>query len=351
MTAGIRWARVGTMVVTAIAIAALGVFVWHVATAGTASAHGKDLAIAVTPLIPDPEQPLMRLYRVHVVYENDLEPVEDAKVVLTARQRDGASDLSALELTEVNESEGLYVGEFTFDRFGDWQMELSVRADQGQGEGDVEFSDTIRPGALNPEQEAALREEAERVINLQLSFGFGWWPDVANIVMRIVHSMAGLSYFVITGLVFGLAWFGLGADRPQFARRVSRYFLPAAAISLLVLLGAGLYSAAYDAPITYPGIYDLSTMREIPYGEEYLAAFFVKVALFFVLAVMALRIGRTLKLWNASGNPHPSRASAAALRRETLMNAAVGVAVVADVAVLIYLHYISHLGVFLPEAA
>jgi putative copper export protein len=186
------------------------------------------------------------------------------------------------------------------------------------------------------------------VINLQLSFGFGWWPDVANIAMRIVHSVAGLSYFVVTGLVFGLAWFGMDLRRQGLVRRLDGLFLPAAAASLLLLLGAGLYSAAYDAPITYPGIYDISTMRRIPYGEAYLVAFFVKVFLFLVLAVLAVQISRTLRGWNWN-EPNANGAAAKALRRETLLNAGVGLAVVADVAVLIYLHYVSHLGVFLPE--
>lgn len=333
-----------------IAVVTTAPLLWQAVAAQPASAHGKELDIAVTPLIPDPDQPLLRLYRVHVVYRNDLEPVEGATVVLTARRDDGASALLEQKLTEVDGDHGLYVGEITFPRFGAWKMELSVQAALGQGDGNVTFTDDIRPGALAPGEEAALRQEAERVINLQLSFGFGWWPDVANIVMRIIHSMAGLSYFVVTGLVFGMAWIGIPSRRPDLPRLLDRMFLPVAAVSLVLLLGAGLYSAAYDAPITYPGIYDIQTMRRIPYGEAYLGAFFVKVLLFLLLAILAVRIHRALRKWNGSDTVAPRGTAVAALRRETLTNAVVGLAAVADVAVLIYLHYISHLGVFLPES-
>jgi hypothetical protein len=341
--------RIGrAAILIAAALAAL--LLWQTVAAQPASAHGKDLDIAVTPLIPDPDQPLLRLYRVHVVFVNDREPVEGATVLLTAQRDDGTSSLPARELTEVDGGHGLYVGVIDFFRFGVWVMDLSVEAELGQGEGSVTFTNDIRPGALSPDREAALRDEAERVIRLQLSFGFGWWPDVVNIGVRIIHSIAGLTYFLVTGLVLMLAWFGIPSRRPDFPRWLDRLFLPAAAASLALLLGAGLYSAAFDAPITSPGIYDISTMRRIPYGEAYLAAFLVKVALFLVLAVLAVRIHRALREWNANQETIGDGAAVSVLRRETFLNAAVGVAVIADVAVLIYLHYISHLGVFLPES-
>ena len=71
-----------------------------------ASAHGKELDITVTPLIPDPDQPLLLLYRVHVVFRNDREPVQGASVALTARRQDSDAALPAMELTEVQEAHG-----------------------------------------------------------------------------------------------------------------------------------------------------------------------------------------------------------------------------------------------------
>ena len=237
------------------------------------------------------------------------------------------------------------MGETVYTRFGLWEVDLRVTAALGQGDGRVTFTDNIRPGALNPSEEAALRGEAERVINLQLFFGFDWWPDIVNIIMRIVHSLAGLTLFVAAGLAFSVAWIGVPSNRRRLPNRLKRAFLPVAALSLAVLLGAGLYSAAFDAPIASQGIYDISAMHRIPYGDTYLAAFFIKVALFLLLAIFAVRIHQSLAAWNVE---QTGAQAITALRRETLLNAAVGVIVVADVAVLIYLHYISHLGVFLP---
>lgn len=310
-----------------------------------AQAHGNELEIAVAPLVPDPHQPLRRLYRVQVVYAGDREPVQGARVMLAARRTDTAA-LSPLQLTEVEHAPGLYVGELLFERFGSYQVTLEVTAALGQGDGRVVFNDEIRPRPISAEEEAAQRVEADRVIRLQAFFAFGWWPDVVNVAMRIVHSLAGVAYFIGVGLAFGLAWFGPPANPGDFLRHLQRFFLPATVISLTALLGAGLYAAYFDAPVAPPGIYDLSRMRQIPYGDSYLIAFLIKLVLFAVLAVLAFRIHRSLQRWNLGG---PNNALTATLRWETLACAIAGVAAASDAAVLIYLHYVSHLGVFIPS--
>ncbi|MDO8483887.1 MAG: hypothetical protein Q7S35_02940 [Candidatus Limnocylindrales bacterium] len=312
------------------------------------AAHGKQVAIAVTSLLPDPDQPLLRLYRARATYGLDGDPVEGATVVLTARRADGTSGFPAQTLTEVKGGGGLYVGEVVFERFGAWELHLTVQAVLNQGEGSVTFTDDIRPEALTPGEKSARQAESERVARLQLGFRFDWWPDVVTIAMRIGHSLAGLSYFLVTGVALGLAWFGIPSRYPDFPRRLDRVFLPAAATSLSLLLFAGLYSAAFDAPVAFPGIYDLGAMRRIPYGDAYLLVFLVKVALFGGLVVLALRIHRTLRQWTANPVPSADEPIVAVLRRATLLNAAAGLAVVVDVAVLVYLHYLSHLGAFLP---
>jgi hypothetical protein len=311
-----------------------------------AAAHGKEVEIAITPLVADPSRPLHRLYRVQVLFANDHEPVEGATVVLTARRDDGSEGFPALTLKELGS--GLYAGEVVFARFGVWDMEVRVRAELSQGEGDVAFTEDIRPGALTPDAERALQEEAERVIRLQLSFGFGWWPDVMNIAMRALHSGAGASYFALMAVVFGLAWFGTPARQPRLRMRLARWFLPGACLSLGLLLGAGLYSARFDAPITSPGIYDLQRMREIPYGEWYLAAFFSKVVLFLVLGALTYRTHSELQ--RPGGPAGALEEPAGALRWVTLAAMSVGGLLVVNVATLIYLHYVSHLAVFLPES-
>ena len=44
--------------------------------------------------------------------------------------------------------------------------------------------------------------------------------------------------------------------------------------------------------------------------------------------------------------PDEDLTTIATLKRQTLINALIGLLVLADIAVVIYLHYISHLGVF-----
>ncbi len=312
------------------------------------SAHGKQVDIAVTSLTPDPEQPLIRLYRARATYAIDGDPVEGATVVLTARRADGTSAFPAQMLTEIEDGNGLYVGEVVFERFGAWELHLTVQTVLNQGEGSVTFTDDIRPESLTPGQEAARQAEGERVARLQILFRFDWWPDIVTIIMRILHSLAGLAYFVLTGLVLGLAWFGVPSRYPDSPHHLGRIFLPVAATSLSLLLVAGLYSAAFDAPLAFPGIYDIGAMRRIPYGDAYLLTFLVKLVLFGGLVVLAFRIHRTLRRWTASAFPSADDPIVAVLRRTTLLNAAAGVAVVVDVAVLVYLHYLSHLGAFLP---
>ncbi len=320
----------------------------HALLAEPVAAHGKQTDIAVTSFTPDPDQPLRRLYRVRVTYAIDGDPVEGATVVLTALRADGASGFPAQMLTGIGGRDGLYVGEVVFERFGAWEMHLTARAELGQGEGTATFNDDIRPESLSPDQEAAQQAESERVARLQLSFRFDWWPDVVTIAMRIVHSLAGLAYFLVTGLALGLAWFGIPSRYPDLPSRLGRVFLPAAAASLGVLLLAGLYSAAFDAPVAFPGIYDVAAIRRIPYGDAYLVVFLIKVVLFGGLVRLAFRIHRTLHLWTEDHVTSADEPIVAALQRTTLLNAAAGVAVVVDVAVLVYLHYLSHVGAFLP---
>lgn len=263
--------------------------------ASPATAHGKELGISVTSLIPDPDQPLLRLYRVYVVYANDLEPVEGADARLTATRGEGGPGVGPVRLTAVEDHPGLYVGEVTYSRFGTWKVRLQVDAALGQGEGETEFVDNVRPGALNPAEEAALKAEEERIYRLQLFFRFDWWPDVVNILARITHSMAGLTYFLVSGAISFIAWFGAPDRRPDLQAWLSRRFLPLAVGSLGLLLATGLYSAAFDAPATPPGIYDLAAMQELPYGFAYLGVFLLKPLIFVALMVLAVQMHGAMK--------------------------------------------------------
>lgn len=337
-----RGAHAGLVAVTLAGILALMLS----ALVSGVTAHGKELAITVDSLVPDREDPLRVLYRVSVVYAGDEDPVQGAEVVINASRPGSEPTGKPLTLTEVEGSEGLYLGEFVFQRFGEWDMHLDVAATLGLGEGSVDFVDEIRPEPVDPALEAARQAEAERVASLQLLFGFDWWPDVITVLLRVVHSVAGLAYFIATGLVFVMAWFGIPMRRPGLLADVTRWFLPVTAISLVSLLAAGMYAAAFDAPVAWPGIYDVDSMLSIPYGDAYLVAFVLKIVAFVLLVIMATRMSGSLRSWSTSAAPDADTGSIARLKRQTLVNAAIGMFVVADVAVVIYLHYISHLGVF-----
>ncbi len=322
-----------------------------------AEAHGKEPTVGVTSLIPNPEQPLLRLYRAHIVYAADNDQVDGATVMLSAQRKEGGPEITSVQLTGIKEQPGVYVGEVEFPRFGSWEVSIRIFAALGQGQGLTQFVDQIRPAIIGPGEEAALLADAERVRKSQVFFQFAWWPDVVNIMVRIVHSVSGMTYFVITGLILFMAWAGVPSAWPNLPRNIGRFFLPAVLASLVGLGATGLYSAAFDAPIKSPGIYDIGGMLELPYGEAYLGAFLVKPLAWFAMVFLVFAMHRHLK--NYRGAPmlgggviavYPARPTLAlSLKRLATINAGIGLILVADVALVIYLHYLSHLGVFLPS--
>lgn len=315
-------------------------------------AHGREVDINVTPLRPDPDRPLTRLYYVVVTYRDDGDAVEGATVVLTAVRQERGDQAGPLTLTGMQRQPGVYVGELTYERFGTWEVELDVSVAFGQGEGSASFSDAIVPLDRSAADEERLQEEAARVVRLQAFFGFDWWPDVMNVVTRALHSAAGLTYFAVTGLALFIAW-NPATDLRRLTTGLTGRFTPLAGSSLAVLLAAGVYGTIWDAPVLAPGLFDLDAMTSLPYGEWYLAAFAVKPILFVVLVVLAVRIGRGLRALTgfAEGEVGGSERAGvmATLRRDTALNALAGAVLVIDLAFVIYLHYVSHLGVFLPS--
>lgn len=341
----------------------LAVLVWALET-DTASAHGKELGATVSTLSPDPANPLTRLYRVTVVYAGDLDPVNDATVTLTAAREEGGQGISALELTELAGEAGIYVGGVHYARFGTWQVEVQINGPLGQGTAETSFADQVRPQPMTAAEEETLAFEAERVQRLQLFFKFSWWPDVVNILLRVVHSSAAIAYFALTGLVLVLALVGIPTGWSELPARLHRVFAPVTVASLTILAASGMYSAAFDSPTTAPGIYDVQGIMQLPYGEAYLAAFLLKPVAWLAMVYLAIQIGRELSLYArvplvAGGAAIAMGAGVAALpvvsvtprlKRLALANLGVGVIMAVDVSLVIYLHYLSHLGVFIPTA-
>lgn len=334
--------------------------------APAASAHGKELTTTVSSFVPDPAEPLTRLYRVRAAYAGDGDAVDGATVTLLAQQVDTGRTVDAVELTEVKGESGLYVGEVKFTRFGRWDVVIHVEAKLGLGNGEAVFEENVRPGNLSSAELAALEAEGERVRRLQVFFQFGLWPDLVNIIVRIIHSISALAYFGAIGFALAMAWFDVPARMSKTWDRLRAGFLPVAMLSLAGILGTGLFSMAYDAPVTAPGIYDLERLFALPYGEWYFAAFVLKPIAWLGLVALAVRVyfvvvreRRPVISGAAAGLPVVSggagneaaelRGPVPGLRGLTFMTIGVGMALVADLAVVIYLHYLSHLGVFLPS--
>ncbi len=347
---------------------ALAVFATGPVTSGsTASAHGKELSLFVSTLIPDESELLRRIFRVEVLYANDFNSVENAKVVLSGSRKEGGEDLDEITLTEMSGESGVYIGEVVFNRFGEWNIDIDVTSAFSQGNGSTHFVEEVRPVILSDAEEQNLVNEAARVRQLQLFFSFGWWPDIVSILLRVAHSVSALAYFGAVSMVLLSVWLGRG-DRRVLNGPVGKYFLPASLAGLAGILLSGLYGAAFDAPNGAPGIYDIKDLLQLPYANAYLAAFLVKPLMWAALVILAFRINSVVV--RPARNRAPAGAApvspaaigsttgaiedfspSKAVRKLTYIGATVGILIVADLAILIYIHYISHLGVFLPPGS
>jgi hypothetical protein len=321
-----------------------------------ALAHGNELTIKVSSFAPEPDNPLVLLYRVRVAYAADNEPVTGARLSLTATRQDGGPPMEPLRLGSLNEP-GLYAAQATFPLYGSWNVSLSV---EGEGEGEASFIEDVIPPGPNRDTTQA-REQV-----LQLFFSFSW-KDVANIVVRVSHTLGAVVWFGMSGVILVAHWFLPSASRPPLFRQLSRFFVPAAALSLTLLAASGIYTGIYSAPVKAPGVFDFDVMWSIPYGAAYLATIGYKTLALAACGVLAVSMARTLRVASypiVAGGDNTlaigggSRAAATntgtiaqdtTLYRLATANVAIGLSIAVAIAVAVYLHYISHLAVFLPE--
>ena len=337
-------------------------------------AHGKELTLTVSSLVPDRSDSLRRLYRVSASYTGDQDIVEGAEVLLRGSRREGGELLIEKRLIELPGEPGVYVAEIVFDRFGEWDLEIEVLAALGQGDGTASLVESITPVVLSSADKISLLDEADRVQRLQVFFAFKWWPDIATISIRILHTLSGGIYAAVIGSVLLAAWIG-GTGSKILTGRIGENFLLLATFGLTGILLSGLYSAAFDAPNAAPGIYDYKDLLALPYGDAYFIAFLLKPIGWIAMVIFALRVDAvvikpafdaldtederlSIALGVPSGaagdtdqlaDPGSSPSNDIRLKRLIAAGAALAVIAVADLGILIYLHYLSHLGVFLPE--
>ena len=310
-----------------------------------AFAHGKEVEIIISSVIPDPVNPLRRLYRAKVIY-SDGDDVEDAVLELFAVRDEGGQSIGPIEFFPLGEP-GLYATEVEYGRFGNWVVTVSVTE---PGEGEAEFTDEIFPGQGGSDSSGDT-ENVRIPESLSILFKFDWL-DLFNIVLRFVHSLAGLAWFGLVGIIMVASWFMSPDTRIHTFERLSGFFAPISGLSLAVLLGSGIYNGIWDAPIRPPGVFDIITMLQIPFGDIYLIAFFGKVLAYIVLVIVTVRLRKSLKVFSPSGTATPLDSESEVipeLARLAKIGMGTAVFLAVDIAVLIYMHYISHLAVLIPN--
>jgi len=345
----ITWTRT----IPVITVAVLGVAL--LGSSGTVSAHGKELSITVSTHVPDQLEPLRRLYRIEAVYTGDLDMVEGAKVTVSGTRLEGGESLAPVRLQELVGQPGVYVAEIVFTRFGDWNLVVAVEAELAQGAGSVPFTESVTPAVLSESDRLSLLSEADRVRRLQVFFSFEWWPDIVTLLVRIFHTASAVMYVAVVGSVLLSAWIG-GTASTVLSGRLGENFMTLATISLAGILFTGLYSAAFDAPNAAPGIYEYLDLIALPYGEAYLVAFLLKPVGWLAMLYFTIRVDNVVVKpaifavpAGASTDAIDEAGTRASLRRLIQSGAILAVVAIADLATVIYLHYLSHLGVFLPE--
>ncbi|MBC8280568.1 MAG: hypothetical protein H8E48_07275 [Chloroflexi bacterium] len=329
----------------AILIVSSILLIWLLLGSSTAQAHGKELTLNVASFAPDDARPLTRLFRAQILHADDLDPVSDAKVLLSASREGGGPKVDDQFLLPLNEP-GLYAVEVDFPLFGSWNMTLKVVE---RGEGEVSFTEELSPSA--PDRD--ITEARQQVLSIFFSFN---WSDAAAILVRVIHALASGVWFVFTALILTSLWLLSPSSRADLFKKLSRVFAPVSYASLVLLLLTGVYTGIYSAPVGPPGIFDFDVMFRIPFGTEYLLTIGFKALVLVVFAGVTSHIARSLRLASVysagqSSAVTPQRSLSDAekvLLRLSTANAILGVLLVAAISIAIYLHYISHLAVFVP---
>lgn len=303
--------------------------------AGVAEAHGREVKIAISSLAPDSNNARTRLYRAYVTYE-DGDPAPGLQVALSAVRRQDGMTLGPVPFAALSQP-GAYVAEATYPSFGTWSVTLRVR---GEGEGETTFSEEVLPAA--PTATLSGKRTPPDIRQAEVFFRFGA-SDGAHIAVRVLHTLSAMAWFGLTAFVVAVHWFAPVGVQGVLLQRVARVFPAGTLASLGLLLASGVYNAVYNAPNRFPGLFAPATLARFPFGDAYLVTFYLKVLLFLVSVAITLVL--------AVGFLHLNRGkerSEGPMHRWALSGAVLGILIFMDVSVLVYFHYLSHLGALLP---
>ncbi len=304
--------------------------------ADPAAAHGKEVRVEISSLTFDAGQPLTRLYHAVVTFEGDGDPVEDGEIDMTAVRAEDGTSAGPFVLAPL-EQPGRYAAEVTYERFGTYEVTVRVRA---PGEGEATFVDAVVPG-VGASASDEPRSPSSETLAVLFRFDGG---DVANIVVRVAHALAGAAWVALVAVVAVGGWLQRPDAGGRLLARVRPYFTTVAATSLAVILASGVHASIYGTPIRDPGIFDLDTLLSIPFGGQYFAAFVAMALAWPVMVAVTVRLRRALRGVGADGVVATS-----AVRAPAAAGLATSVFLAVDITVLLYIHNISHLSLVIPQ--
>lgn len=309
------------------------------ASAGVAQAHGKEVKIAVSCAAPDPARPLTKVCTAFLKYV-DGDPVPKASLQLTAVREGKDEPAVGPVVFKPLDQEGVYSATVTFPAYGKWRMRFRV---QEPGEGEAELREEFLPPL--PGAAPELRAQLQIILNFGLI-------DLRNIALRTIHLLAAIAWFAVIAFVLVLSRFTAPEQRWRLLRRGAIAFPWAIGGTLLLVAITGIYNAMYNVPTRSPGIFAPEVFARLPFGEAYLAAFFVKMGL--MVAILGATVALAAALRGAYGRPVPGIAGAAPgssgprhapdqqVTWLAVLNLVLGLLTFANVVVLGYLHIISH---------
>lgn len=308
-------------------------------SAGPASAHGKEVNIAVSCGAPDPGRPLTRVCTAVLKYL-DGDPVARAHLQLTASREGRVEPAVGPVAFNPLAQEGRYSATITFPAYGRWRMKFRLLTpDSGEAELREELLPPL-PGAV-PENRAQ--------VQIVLKFGVA---DVRNLAVRFIHLLAAMLWFALVGLALVLSRLAVPGQQWRLLSRGAAMFPWAAGGSLLLVALTGIYNARYSSPTRPPGLFAPEALARAPFGDAYLTVFILKMIL--TLAIVLTTTALTVALRRTYVRPLPIIAGAAhgarwphtALDRQVAWLAAanlvLGLLTFANVVVLAYLHMINH---------
>lgn len=308
-------------------------FLTVVTAEAPAAAHGNEVEIEATALTPDASSPLTRLYRAVVTFL-DGDPVEGAQMTLSAVRAEDGSSIEPVIFHALGQP-GRYVAEVEFLRFGNWQITIEVSE---PGAGAAQFTDSVLPGGSSSGDETG---PAPEVLSVLFRFDGG---DLTNVIVRVAHSLAGAVWVALVGLAFAGCCVAGADSRDRLLGLLTRLLVPTATLSLLVVLGSGLHTATWGTPIDEPGVFDLGTLLDIPFGGQYVVALAAMVLAWVLMVFVTLRLRSGLRIWSVQGEP-----GIAVVKRAAFAGIAITIFLAIDITVLLYLHNISHLSLVIPQ--